>query len=378
MHSPSHTNYGLLYLWWKSVDQRIILTLALIFACSAALVTTASPPVASRIGLDEFYFVRKHLMYLAGATVVIFVLSCLNHKWIKRIAIVGFFVSLVVVFMVQFYGHEVKGAKRWITIAGLSLQPSEFMKPCFAVVTAWLISLKQEFECPSISIILVLYFIVAIALIIQPDFGMLIMISSVLGVQLFVAGIPLLWIIVILLSAGTCVVVAYTSIPHVTQRINSFLYPSSTENYQVAKSLTAFEHGGFYGTGPGEGVVKQVIPDCHADFIFAVAGEEFGVIICVAIAMLFAFIVFRSLLYLLHEENQYIFLSVVGIATQFGLQALINMGVTLNLLPTKGMTLPFISYGGSSTIAIALSIGMLLSLTKKHINVHKYKLQIIS
>ncbi len=355
----------------------MILCLGLIFAFSLMLVTTASPAVASRIGLEEFYFIKKHIASLCIAAIAIFALSCISHQNIKRIAIIGYFISLALIMLTYFYGQEIKGAKRWINVLWMSIQPSEFIKPCFAVVVGWLLSMKKDVTFPSMTIVLILYALIAIALMMQPDFGMLITISAVLCVQVFVAGIPLIWIVFVLVSGITGIFIAYATFPHIAQRIKGFLDPAESENYQVSKSISAFEHGGLYGCGPGEGTVKQHIPDSHADFIFAVAGEEFGIITCMIIAGIFTFIVVRGIIHLTDEENKFICLSSLGLLTQFGLQAVINMGVAVNLLPTKGMTLPFISYGGSSTLAIAIGIGMLLSLTRKHINVVSYKLRII-
>jgi cell division protein FtsW len=276
---------------------------------------------------------------------------------------------------VKFYGYEVKGAVRWMRIAGFSYQPSEFMKPCFAVVTGWILSLKYHGDFPSFKICALLYFIVAILLISQPDFGMLVLTTAVFAVQLFVSGLPIAWIFISIISGMFGVISAYFLLPHVATRINNFLDPANNENYQVAKSILAFEQGGLYGKGPGEGDVKQHLPDSHTDFIFAVAGEEFGAIICVILILVFAFIVIRTLIKLNNENDKFVQLAAVGIITQFGLQATINIGVTLNLLPTKGMTLPFISYGVSSPLAISLALGMLLGLTKRKTSLVKYKAQ---
>ena len=247
------------------------------------------------------------------------------------------------------------------------------MKPFFIVVTGWILSLGYGDDFPSFRISIVLYTIVAFLLIIQPDFGMLVLVTAVFGTQLFVAGLQMMWIISSVLIGGVGIVSAYFLLPHVNLRINSFLNPSNSENYQISKSILAFEHGGLYGKGPGEGSIKQHIPDSHTDFIFAVAGEEFGAIICIMIICIFAFIVIKTLLRISDENDKFVQLASVGIITQFGLQATINVCVTLNLLPTKGMTLPFISYGGSSTLAIAMAIGMLLGLTKKTTSLVKYK-----
>ncbi|MBP7189759.1 MAG: putative lipid II flippase FtsW [Rickettsiaceae bacterium] len=360
--------------WWRAVDQQTIIALAILFGFSMMLVTTSGPAVASRIGLDESYFSVRQLFYLSGAAIIILSLSCLDKQLVSRLAIAGFVASFLLLVLVKFYGYEVKGARRWISIFGFSMQPSEFIKPFLAVVTAWILSLKKYSDFPGFTISLILYLAVATVLIIQPDFGMFIMVSAVWVIQLFVSGMPIIWIGIAFISGLFGVTAAYILLPHVAQRINSFLDPASSENYQVTKSIMAFENGGLYGRGPGEGTVKQVLPDSHTDFIFAVAGEEFGAVVCLVIAAIFAFIVVRGIIRLLHEEDQYVILAVTGILSQFGLQSAINMGVTLNLLPTKGMTLPFISYGGSSTLAIAVAIGILLSFTKRRTIVKKYKI----
>lgn len=361
-------------LWWCSTDRQIVISLVILFAFSLMLVTTSGSAVASRIGLEENYFASRQVFYLTAASVLILLFSCFNKKWLKRFAILGFIASVILLIAVKFFGCEVKGATRWINIAGLSIQPSEFIKPFFAVVTGWILSLKFNDDFPSFTVCSILYFIVAILLIIQPDFGMLVMITAVFGIQLFIAGMPIFWIVLAGFLGMIGVTIAYFWLPHVTQRINSFLDPDSSENYQVSKSLKAFEHGGLYGKGPGEGAVKQVLPDSHTDFIFAVAGEEFGAIICLIVIGIFAFIVLRSLAKLLNEQDKFVQFAASGIIAQLGLQAIINMGVTLHLLPTKGMTLPFISYGGSSTLAIAIATGMLLGFTKYRTPLDSYKI----
>jgi cell division protein FtsW len=371
--NTNSNNY--LKLWWRSIDQQMITALAILFVFSAILVTTSGSAVASRIGLDEHYFASRQLFYLAIASILIVFFSFFSKKWLKRFSILGFITSIMFLVLVKFYGYEVKGATRWISVFGLSMQPSEFIKPFFVVVTGWILSLKFEGEFPSFSICLGLYIIVCLLLMTQPDFGMLVMITTIFGIQLFIAGMPIFWIMLAALLSIIGITGAYFYLPHVAKRINNFLDPNNSENYQVSKSIRAFEHGGLYGCGPGEGAVKQVLPDSHTDFIFAVAGEEFGAIICLIIIGIFAFIVIRSLLKLINEEDKFTQLAATGIIIQLGLQSIINMGVTLNLLPTKGMTLPFISYGGSSTLAIAIATGMLLGFTKYKISATRYKIQ---
>ncbi|MFN9477073.1 MAG: putative lipid II flippase FtsW [Rickettsiales bacterium] len=361
--------------WWKVIDQQTIIAMVILLAFSLMLVTTASPAVANRIGLTDNYFSSRHVVFLALAVIIILTFSLLDKKWIRRLAIFGFLGSLLMLVLVKFYGFEVKGATRWINIGGFSYQPSEFIKPFFAVVTGWILSLHYYEEFPSFKVCFILFVSVAALLIIQPDFGMLVMVSAVFGIQLFVAGLPIIWLFIAIFASVFGSIGAYLLLPHVASRINRFLDPVNSENYQVTRSLEAFESGGLYGKGPGEGSVKQFLPDSHTDFIFAVAGEEFGAIICLMIIITFAYIVIRILINLLHEDDKFIQIAAIGIISQFGLQAVINMGVSLNLLPTKGMTLPFISYGGSSTLAISTGMGMLLGLTKRKASLVKYRLQ---
>ena len=361
--------------WWKVIDQQTIIAMVILLAFSLMLVTTASPAVANRIGLTDNYFSSRHVVFLTLAVIIILTFSLLDKKWIRRLAIFGFLGSLLMLVLVKFYGFEVKGATRWINIGGFSYQPSEFMKPFFAVVTGWVLSLNYYEEFPSFKVCFMLFISVAALLIIQPDFGMLVMVSAVFGIQLFVAGLPIIWLFIAIFASVFGSIGAYLLLPHVASRINRFLDPVNSENYQITRSLEAFESGGLYGKGPGEGSVKQFLPDSHTDFIFAVAGEEFGAIICLMIIITFAYIVIRILINLLHEDDKFIQIAAIGIISQFGLQAVINMGVSLNLLPTKGMTLPFISYGGSSTLAISIGMGMLLGLTKRKASLVKYRLQ---
>ena len=361
--------------WWRAIDQQSVIAYGILIAFSLMLVTTTSSAVAEKIGLVDNYFSSRQVIFLFIGAILMIACSSLDQKWIKRIGIIGLIFSIVMLILLKFYGYEVKGAVRWMRIGGFSYQPSEFMKPFFAIVIGWLISLKYNEKFPGLQLCLLLYIIIAVLLILQPDVGMLILITAVLATQIFVSGLPIIWIFFAMISGFLGIIIAYFFLPHVTTRINNFLDPISNENYQVSKSLLAFEEGGLYGKGPGEGLVKQHLPDSHTDFIFAAAGEEFGAIICVMIILVFAFIVISSLIRINKEQDKFTQFAAIGLITQFGLQATINMSVTLNLLPTKGMTLPFISYGGSSTLAISLAVGMLLSLTKHKTSLVKYRLK---
>lgn len=367
--------FRILWRWWKSIDQYTVFLLCILSALSLLLVTTSGAAVANRIGVPQSYFASKHIFYVVLAVGTTFVVSFLNKTTIKRLAILGFILNIILLIFIKFYGNPINGAKRWINIGGISLQPSEFVKPFFLVITGWLLSAIQSNEIRFI-VTIILYLIVALLLITQPDFGMLITISVAFGIQLFIAGIPLLWLLILVCISIAGTAVAYSLLQHVKRRIDSFLDPTNSENYQVMKSLQAFKNGGLYGKGPGEGLVKHMLPDSHTDFIFAVAGEELGAIVCLIIVAIFTFIVIYGFIKLLFEEDNYTIFVSSGILSQFGFQAIVNMCVSTNLLPTKGMTLPFISYGGSSSVAVAIGVGILLALTRHKTDPSKYKLKI--
>jgi cell division protein FtsW len=294
------------------------------------------------------------------------VISMMEVQQIRRFAVLGFAISAVLLLALPFIGFENKGSIRWLHLGPISLQPSEFMKPCFALVLAWVFSARfRAPNFPSYGLATALYLLIVVLLIIQPDFGMVVTVTSMFGVQFFLAGMPFLWVFGMAGLGVVGVIGAYQLLPHVASRINRFLDPASGDNFQVEKSLDAFQHGRLLGVGPGEGTVKLHIPDSHTDFIFAVAGEEFGLLFCLMIVAIFAFIVVRGFLRLGREHDMFTLIAVGGLLTQFGIQAMVNMGVAVNMLPAKGMTLPFLSYGGSSMVAIAAGMGMMLALTKK-------------
>lgn len=351
--------------WWWTVDKINLAALIVLMACGFILVTAGSPPVARRLDLPPFYFVHRHQIFLLSGLAVMLAVSLLPAVAIRRLAVVGFGISLAMMLLLPFIGVEVKGSHRWLSIGGVSIQPSEFMKPCFAVVMAWICAENQRrVDFPGYRMSIALYALVVFLLIIQPDFGMTLTVSAVWGIQLFLAGLPMFWVLTLGILAVAGGFAAYFMLPHVASRIDSFLNPAEGDNYQVDRSLEAFRNGGLFGRGPGEGEVKQFLPDSHTDFIFAVAGEEFGVIVCLLILGLFAFILLRGLSRVWQENDLFVVVAVAGVLSQFGIQAVINMGVAVNLFPAKGMTLPFLSYGGSSVLAIALGMGMMLALTR--------------
>lgn len=360
------TNTSIIGRWWWTVDRVNLLVILLIIAIGAVLVAAGSPPVAKRLDLPAFYFVHRHHIFLLLGTGVMLVVSMFSPIMIRRFAVLGLASSIFLMMLVPILGDQTKGAHRWITLLGISVQPSEFMKPFFAVVMAWICSEShRRVNFPGYSAAVGLYLLIVILLLIQPDLGMTITVSVMWAFQLFIAGLPMLWVMIIGILAITGAIGAYHFFPHVAKRVNSFLDPATGDNYQVSKSLEAFRNGGVLGRGPGEGEVKQFLPDSHTDFIFAVASEEFGIIACLIILSLFAFVVLRGLSRVWKENDLFLVLAVAGIITQFGMQAVINMGVAVNLFPAKGMTLPFLSYGGSSVVAIAIGMGMMLALTRK-------------
>ena len=365
MSALARTDTSILGRWWWTVDRWTLLAVGLLIATGSLLAFAASPAVADRIGLESFHFVERHLLFLVPVIAMMFGISLLSPKGVRRLAVVGFVISLSLVALTLFAGEEVKGARRWLYIGGWSLHPSEFAKPTFAVVTAWLFALtKIDYRFPGRLVSAVLFALLLGLLLSQPDVGMAVMVTSVWLAQFFLAGLPMLWVGFMLLVGLAGAIGAYMMFPHVAQRVDLFLNPASGDSYQVDRAMEAIATGGLMGQGPGEGVVKNIIPDAHTDFIFAVAAEEFGLLACAGIVALFGFIVLRGFARIMRESDYFVVLASAGLLIQFGLQAVINIGVNLNLLPTKGLTLPFISYGGSSMLALALGMGMVLALTR--------------
>lgn len=355
--------------WWWTIDRwNLAAILALAFA-GAILVLAASPAVATRIGLDSFYLVTRHYAMLPVALGAMIAISLLAPKQIRRLGAIMFLVFVILTAMTLFVGEEIKGATRWISIGPFSLQPSEFLKPSFAILAAWMFALQKEGKnVPGNMIAIAGYGLVVSLLIKQPDLGQTAIVSATWFAQFFVAGLPIIWVGAFLALGIVGLVGAYLLLPHVTERVNQFLEPGKNDTYQIDRALEAFQNGGLYGRGPGEGTVKLVLPDAHSDFVFAVAAEEFGLLISLLLVGLFAFIVLRSFVRSMNERNLFILLAVTGLTVSFGLQTLVNMASSLHLMPTKGMTLPFISYGGSSVIAIGVEMGMILGLTRRRFN----------
>lgn len=352
--------------WWREADRWTLGALFVLAGFGLALVAAASPSVAERLGLQPFYFVTRHVAMLLPALGIMVGASMLSRRGLWRAASAALVGAMVLMVAAILFGPEVKGATRWVHVFGFSLQPSEFVKPAFAVAAAWLIArAREEGAFPGYRVSIGLFLAAMLLLLLQPDFGMAFVLSAVFAAQIFLSGVPMILVAVLAALGAGGVVGAYMFFPHVASRVDRFLDPGSGDNYQVRKSLEAFGNGGLFGTGPAHGQVKLTLPDAHADFIFAVAGEEMGLLLTLLLVGVFCFILLRSTARAAQSEDLFALLGAGGLLTQFALQSLIHMGSSLQILPAKGMTLPFISYGGSSLLALGFGMGMLLALTRR-------------
>ncbi|MEK1895697.1 MAG: putative lipid II flippase FtsW [Rhizobium sp.] len=360
----SRAERGPLADWFWTIDRFFLAMFIFLMGIGFMLSFAASPAVAERIGLEPFHFVKRHAAFMIPSLCVMIGLSFLTPRQVRRTAIILLIVALGMMLLALFFGVEVKGSRRWVTLAGISIQPSEFMKPAFVVVCAWLFAEHaRQPEIPGNLFAIILFGIVAALLVAQPDLGQTILTTAVWGGMFFMAGMPWIWII--LLGAGGVggLFGAYYVFPHVALRIDKFL-TGEGDTFQIDTAREAIIRGDWFGQGPGEGIVKRIIPDAHTDFIFSVAAEEFGIVFCMALVALFSVLVLRGLSHAYKERNDFNRFAVAGLVLQIGIQSIINVGVNLELLPAKGMTLPLISYGGSSMVAISVTAGFILALTR--------------
>jgi cell division protein FtsW len=362
----SRADRSLFAEWWFTVD-RVLLTAILVLAGTGLVLSlAASPAVAIKKGFAPFYFVERHLAFTIIGVILMFVVSLMQPRTIRRMALIVFVCSLTVMIAVLIGGEEINGARRWLRVAGFSLQPSELAKPCFVVLVAWAFAESQKrIDMPARTVACVLYIVFASALIRQPDVGQTLLVSTVWGTLFVLSGQPLIWAAGLAGLGATGLAVAYFSLGYVQSRVNNFFSPSADETSQTARALQSFVEGGFLGRGPGEGTIKTALPDAHTDFIFAVVAEEYGAIACLALVGLIAFIVLRAYFRTFGESDPFVRLAVAGLTVMFAMQAAINMAVNVGLMPAKGMTLPFISAGGSSLLSVSLLMGMVLALTRR-------------
>lgn len=363
MRPFSRTERGLLARWWWTVDHGLMAAIGLLALSGLIFVLAASPPVATRLGLPAMHFVGRHAMYLLPATLLLLGGSLLSPKGVLRLAVVLLAVAVAMLVLTLLFGIETKGARRWLAVGGLILQPSELVKPALVVVVAWLLARAPDLRSAWPAALLIA--LVLALLLAQPDVGMAMTVAALFAVQLFVAGLPWILVFGLIAGAGLALWPAYLFFPHVAERIDRFIDPASGDHYQVGLALEAVRGASWFGAGPGEGRVKYALPDAHSDFVFAVIAEEFGLIVCVALLSLIGFVVLRGVRRAEALADRFALLAAAGLLAQFGLQAVGNLGVTLNVLPATGMTLPLISYGGSSLCALAVGLGMFLALTRR-------------
>jgi cell division protein FtsW len=352
--------------WWWTVDRSLLAALAALMVAGLVFLMAGGPPVAERLGLSAFHFVNRQVFFLAPTVIILLCVSFLSLRHVRRLALILYVVSMVLVLLAFEFGPEIKGAHRWIMLGGVGVQPSEFVKPAFVVLAAWAFSegAKRK-DMPGPLLALLLLPITIVPLILQPDFGQTMLLTIVWCGLFFVAGLHWFWVLGLGGLGVVGIVAAYEFLPHVRARIERFMDKSSGDTFQVDTAMESFARGGWLGRGPGEGTVKRILPDAHTDFIFAVTAEEFGVIVCLAVLAIFAFVVLRGLTLARRNDDVFCRLATTGLVLMFGLQAAINMMVNVHLMPAKGMTLPFISYGGSSLLSLALGMGFLIALTRR-------------
>lgn len=354
--------------WWWTIDRWLMFSFVTLMVAGILFGLAAYPPVANKLGLSTFHFVNRQAFFLVLAGLIMVGTSFLSPRAVRRLALIVFLVGFALVVATLFVGTEIKGAKRWIFVGGFNLQPSEIVKPAFVVMSAWAFS--QATERKDLSILplffaFLLLLMIAVPLIRQPDLGQTILISAVWAALFFLAGLHILWVVGLVAAGMAGLFLAYRFLDHATDRINRFLSKGDADTFNTDQALESFYQGGWLGRGPGEGTVKRSLPESHTDFLFAVIGEEFGALVCLMVVAIFAFIVIRGVFAARENTDPFCRLAAAGLVMLFGLQSFINMAVNLNLIPPKGMTLPFLSYGGSSLLSVGLAAGMLLAVTRR-------------
>ncbi len=367
MSQPARSDRSLIAEWRRTLDWPVLGACAALLAAGLVLSLAAGPPAAARIGYDDpFYFVYRHAMFAAGAFATLVGASLLSDRWARRFAAIVFLAAFVLMAVILFAGHEAKGAQRWIRMAGFTFQPSELIKPAVIVLSGWLLAQRQAYPEGPWAIVAFAFYTTTIGLLLlQPDVGQAALLTAAFVVTFFISGLPWRWAAVFAGGGAGLSALLYATLPHVRLRVNSFFDPTAYDTYQIDRAGEAIAKGGVLGVGPGEGRVKAALPDAHTDFIYAVAGEEFGFLFSLALMGLFAFVAVRGVLAAARIDDPYPRAAGAGLFALFGLQAAINIGVNVSLLPPKGMTLPFVSSGGSSLLGTALTIGLALALTRR-------------
>ena len=363
----ARTDRSALGVWWWTMDRLLLGAVAVLMCLGVALSFGTSPAAAVRTGMhDPFHYAVRQTIFGIGGAVILISVSMLSPRGVRRASFIVYILAILVMMALQIIGHSAKGADRWLQLGGFSLQPSEFMKPALIVLAAWMFAEAQKGEgVPGVSIAFGLYGLAVVLLLLQPDVGQTILITSAFGVTFFMAGVPLRWIVALGAVALSGMAGIYFTFSHVYERVHKFLSPDKADTHQIDKATAAISSGGFFGRGPGEGLLKRQVPDVHTDFAYAGAAEEYGLIISLFLIGLFAFVVLRGLQRAMKLADPFEQVAAAGLFVLVGQQVCINVAVNLNIIPTKGMTLPFISYGGSSMLAMGLTLGLALALTRR-------------
>jgi len=366
-HAFPRSDRSAIGMWWWTVDRWMLGVVGLLIFIGVLMSFAASPAAAARMNVgDPFHFAVRQCVFAVGATVILISVSMLDTKGIRRAAFFIWAAAIAVMIALPFIGHNAKGATRWIEFAGFTFQPSEYMKPALIILVAWMFAEGQKGQgVPGVSIAFGLYAVSVALLLIQPDVGQTVLITVAFGAAFWMAGVPLSWVMLLGAMAVAGLSSTYFLFPHVASRVDRFLSPDKADTHQVDRAAEAIAAGGFFGRGPGEGVMKRHVPDLHTDFIYSVGAEEYGLIFSLLLISLFAFVVIRGLYRAMKLSDPFEQVAAAGLFVLVGQQAIINVAVNLNLIPTKGMTLPFISYGGSSMMAMGLTLGMALALTRR-------------
>jgi cell division protein FtsW len=366
-HAFSRNDRSTFGVWWWTTDRWLLGAVGVLITLGVLMSFAASPAAAARMSLgDPFHFAVRQCVFAAAATGILISTSMLSTRGVRRAAFFIYLAAIALMIALPFIGHSAKGATRWLELGGFTLQPSEFMKPALIVLVAWMFSEGQKGEgVPGVTIAFGLYFLSVALLLIQPDVGQTVLITVAFGAAFWMAGVPLSWVMVLGGVAAVGLSSTYFLFPHVASRVDRFLSPEKADTHQVDRAAEAIAAGGLFGRGPGEGVMKRHVPDLHTDFIYSVSAEEYGLVFSLLLIAIFGFIVVRGLYKAMKLSDPFEQVAAAGLFVLLGQQAFINIAVNLNMIPTKGMTLPFISYGGSSMLAMGLTLGMALALTRR-------------
>lgn len=366
MTTLARTDRSVLAEWRRTIDWPLLVGCFALLGTGMLLSLSAGPPAAAKIGYEPYHYVLRHMGFVGVATGVLLGSSMLSVRWARRASAAIFLSAFLLMAWVLLFGHEAKGSQRWIRFAGFSLQPSEMIKPALIVLTGWLLAQRELFPRGPWAMLSLCFFLATIGLLLlQPDVGQSVLLAAVFIVTFYISGLPWRWGVSFIGGGVAMAGILYMSLAHVRFRVNSFLSPSDYDTYQIDKASEAIANGGLFGVGPGEGAIKFTLPDAHTDFIYSVLSEEFGLVAALTLLLIYGFIVARGCVLAARLDDAYPRAAATGLFTLFGLQAAINVAVNVSLIPPKGMTLPFVSSGGSSLVGTALTLGLALALIRR-------------